>query len=1145
MAIRVESEYEILPGYRLLEKLGSGGYGEVWKAEAPGGLLKAVKIIHADIGSDDPNVIQRSEQELKALRRVQSVRHPYLLSIERYDIVDGRLVIVTELADCNLWDRFTEYRQLRQAGIPRDDLLRYMMEAAEVLDLMNMQHQLQHLDIKPQNLFLVHDHIKVADFGLVRDFDTLTKAEMTGGVTPIYAAPETFEGLITGYCDQYSLAIVYQELLTGKRPFTATSLQQLIAQHLQSAPDLSALPPTDRGAIAQALAKKPEDRHPTCRTFVRALMAGGAATTPPPTANLTAASVGAATVLPSPDVVLSPPPWTSETPATQILMRNNDDQPMLGGMPLRKAPPEVTGDGVLFPALVIAIGEVGLRVIQKAKSMLIERFGGMNRIPNIRFLYIDTDPETIQSATDESKAGVFTAEEILPARLNRAAHYLKPRRNGKSILEGWFDSQVLYRIKAGNPLTQGLRCLGRLAFCDHYRTLEQKLKTDLEALTQPESLDNAEAQTQLTLRTNQPRVYVVAGLGGGTGSGMFIDVAYAARHQLRQLGYTQPDFVGLFLLPPHSGPGSRSVATGNTFAALTELNHYSMPGITYTACIDDKEMTLLEQAQPFGRFSLLPLRSPRGADGYADGIGVMADFLWRDLLTPFGRGADMGREQLYAMPGVRPDSMTIAGQTFGLYSLSWPRQILAEESARLLCLRIIESWNISDGKHLRSSVDAWVREQWQAQNLSQDYLSAAIRQTCDQEVGKPVQEYLAELVEPLAPKGRWSRGSYDGAAAFQALSTIVQLLGPADDIGTHRPSGRIELALASVAEVLTKEWSARVGRLAMYLIDQPEFRLAGAEEATTRMQELIDKIIAGVEPTMRDQMQRSEAAYLKAQQVIEQDTRRKLGAEVAQNLQQFAQARYQYLLGRHLVMVYTSIREQLTDSLREIDLIRKRLSNLLARLQVARAPERPTGSLLPPGCRTIADAVAELQKTLDDEAVRDLEAQFQAMIEQQFKALAHVCITSTDVLSSFESAIMGIARRFMLHRLGNIDVAEMYLARYGQSDKGPKYVVRAYTESEPALEAPDAPRDTSEILAVPVGPQCQQFLELVAESLPHANPTITSSPDDIVFYREQVTVPLKCLPHIGSVGREAYEQMILQQFPPHTRIDIRQWYELG
>src|SRR5262249_49686816 len=159
------------------------------KCEAPGGLLKAIKITFPDPESTD-HANQRTEQELTALRRVQAVRHPYLLSLERYDIVDGRLVIVTELADCNLWDRFTEYRQLRQPGIPRDDLMRYVCEAAEVLDLMNNQYQLQHLDIKPQNLFLVHDHVKVADFGLVRDLDGVKRATTSGGATPVYAAPE-------------------------------------------------------------------------------------------------------------------------------------------------------------------------------------------------------------------------------------------------------------------------------------------------------------------------------------------------------------------------------------------------------------------------------------------------------------------------------------------------------------------------------------------------------------------------------------------------------------------------------------------------------------------------------------------------------------------------------------------------------------------------------------------------------------------------------------------------------------------------------------------------------------------------------------------------------------------------------------------
>src|SRR6202011_5523057 len=128
---------------------------------------------------------------------------------------------------------------------PRDELLRYMEETAEALDLMNQEHGLQHLDIKPQNLFLVHNHVKVADFGLVKDLEGM-QASVTGGVTPVYAAPETFDGKVSRFSDQYSLAIVYQELLTGQRPFAGTSVRHLILQHLQAAPNVSPLPPADQ-----------------------------------------------------------------------------------------------------------------------------------------------------------------------------------------------------------------------------------------------------------------------------------------------------------------------------------------------------------------------------------------------------------------------------------------------------------------------------------------------------------------------------------------------------------------------------------------------------------------------------------------------------------------------------------------------------------------------------------------------------------------------------------------------------------------------------------------------------------------------------------------------------------------------------------
>src|SRR5271170_4275354 len=144
MAVRIESYAEPIPGYKLIERIGGGGFGEVWKAEAPGGLFKAIKFVFGDLKSvgDDS---QRADQELKALKRVQTVRHPYILSLERYDIIDGQLMIVMELADRNLWDRFKECRAQGLPGIPREELLSYMEETAEALDLMNTQYQLQHL----------------------------------------------------------------------------------------------------------------------------------------------------------------------------------------------------------------------------------------------------------------------------------------------------------------------------------------------------------------------------------------------------------------------------------------------------------------------------------------------------------------------------------------------------------------------------------------------------------------------------------------------------------------------------------------------------------------------------------------------------------------------------------------------------------------------------------------------------------------------------------------------------------------------------------------------------------------------------------------------------------------------------------------
>src|SRR5262249_2970088 len=113
---------EPIPGYRLLEPLGEGGFGVVWKCLAPGGLCKAIKFVRNGRDGACP-----ATQELEALERVKELRHPFLLSLERVEVQpDGTAIIVTELADESLHSLFVSARQEGLPGVPREELLGYL-----------------------------------------------------------------------------------------------------------------------------------------------------------------------------------------------------------------------------------------------------------------------------------------------------------------------------------------------------------------------------------------------------------------------------------------------------------------------------------------------------------------------------------------------------------------------------------------------------------------------------------------------------------------------------------------------------------------------------------------------------------------------------------------------------------------------------------------------------------------------------------------------------------------------------------------------------------------------------------------------------------------------------------------------------------
>ncbi len=258
---------DILPAelqYKLIRRIGYGAYGEVYEAEAPGGVRVAVKRILRSI--DTP----AGKSELDALEAMRSVAHPFLLQTQAYWVYRDQLVIVMELAEGSLADRMKAYKDRGRPGVPPEELIPYFLQAAEALDYLHSQN-VSHRDIKPHNLLYLKGYAKVADFGLARvhEHTQTTVGEHIG--TPMYMAPEAWAKRISLQSDQYSLAATYVTARLGRGVFPSDLVYELALQHIQMAPDLDPLPAAEQQVLARALAKKPEERYPSCRAFVEAL----------------------------------------------------------------------------------------------------------------------------------------------------------------------------------------------------------------------------------------------------------------------------------------------------------------------------------------------------------------------------------------------------------------------------------------------------------------------------------------------------------------------------------------------------------------------------------------------------------------------------------------------------------------------------------------------------------------------------------------------------------------------------------------------------------------------------------------------------------------------------------------------------------
>ena len=267
----------ILGSYVLLEPLGEGGMGQVFKGrQRKLGRIDAVKVIRAErLGSAD--ALARFRREIVAASQLS---HPNVVHAFDAGQVAGRHYFAMEYL---LGEDLTQ-RVKRDGPLPFVEACDCIRQAA-----LGLQHAhergLVHRDVKPSNLLLTPEGIvKVLDLGLARltssDYGSSGTLTQTGAVmgTPDYIAPEQARQShdVDGRADLYSLGCTLYFLLTGRPPFPTGPLAVKVAAHLFEEPESLAVlrpgtPATVAAVVRKLMAKKPEDRYPTAGEAAAAL----------------------------------------------------------------------------------------------------------------------------------------------------------------------------------------------------------------------------------------------------------------------------------------------------------------------------------------------------------------------------------------------------------------------------------------------------------------------------------------------------------------------------------------------------------------------------------------------------------------------------------------------------------------------------------------------------------------------------------------------------------------------------------------------------------------------------------------------------------------------------------------------------------
>jgi hypothetical protein len=797
--------------------------------------------------------------------------------------------------------------------------------------------------------------------------------------------------------------------------------------------------------------------------------------------------------------------------------------------------PERTGPGTLFPALVIGTGRIGLSVLRALRHQISERFGAPS-LPHLRWLFLDTDPAAGDEAVAGPSAVALAPEDVLLTRLRRPTHYLT--REGLPAIDTWLPQEELFRMPK-TPATEGVRGLGRLALCDHYHVVCLRVRAALEAFLTPAALEESDRATRLGLRSTFPRVYLATSLTGGTGSGMFIDLAYLVRRVARQMGFGAPHVVGLLGVPTYSAESSDAPGMANARAALTELHHYGCAGAGYKTQFDTREGPFVDPDRPFRRCVLVPIGTRFDPAGSSRGAELAAHAALTDMLTPIGRAAhpdDGSPGSLLTLVGVR--------------RLAWPRTAVLRAAGWQLARKTLQFWADRGTGEPMPAVAAAVDALW----AERPFDRAAVRPLLDKHVADALRAAPPAVVEqvlrPLTDGTQADKPEMVRArTVFARFLDLIGRPGNAEDDNPYQ----LDPVLGAKVKDVSAQVDSRLAATVLSLVEQPGLRLAGADQAVELIRERLRRELDLADAEAAAREEQAYALYVPLVQLLAPGTTPsglpRSAADLAGLIRQWALARIEGLLARACANVFRALLGNVPESVRELTAIRAQLQAFPAKLD-GDPPAVPSSSsallqaVFPGNARNSSEAAGHILRDLRPEDLREFENALQARLRHEFRGIGAVCARPGERGPAFLTAVVDQACKFLDARTPRLNASEILARTAGNPKALWERVGDLVAHAAPVGVGPErtvTPALT--VLGTPADDVAAPLAEAARALAPSSQFRTVTTLDDIILYQE-TPVSLAALPHLGSDSGPVAEADGRRPASNHSRIDVS-WTPVG